>query len=314
MFLSRLVLEGFKSYSERVQVDFGPNIAVIIGSNGVGKSNALEAVVWALGENEEAGIRYGTYRDLLFCGSSMTPPAEEAVVELTFEDAGKEFSINRVLKASGEEQFRVGAEPIATLEKYHEALNRLGLGNGRHNVIRQEELTDFFAKSPQARLEYVEKYTSAAHGLTRTNELIETYLNAMIPGTHARLDLGANGSQVDVEVLFPDKGLKRGVLLSGGERAVTALALKLALFESQQSPFYLLDEVEPSLDWTRNHNMQELLKNLSQNRQLIMVTHFQSTIRMANTVHGVRIRPDGSSWLKFHFLMDERLFKVYKCC
>lgn len=77
---------------------------------------------------------------------------------------------------------------------------------------------------------------------------------------------------------------------------------------------FILDEVEPSLDWTRNHNMQNLLKNIAQNRQLIMVTHSQSTIRMADTVHGVRVRPDGSSWLKFHFLMDERLFKIYKCC
>ena len=136
----------------------------------------------------------------------------------------------------------------------------------------------------------------------------------LIPDSSARIVPRGYGEEVDVEVTFPDKGPKWGVMLSGGERAVTALALKLALFELTPSPLYMLDEVESALDWTRNHKMQELLKTLSQKRQLIIVTHFQSTIHMANTVHGVRVRPDGSSWLKFHFVMDERLFKIYKCC
>ncbi len=113
---------------------------------------------------------------------------------------------------------------------------------------------------------------------------------------------------------FPDKGPKKGHLLSGGERAVTALALKLAVFDQQGGPFFLLDEVEPSLDWVRNHNTQKLLKSVCQDRQLVMVTHLRSTIDIAETVHGMRLRPDGSSWLKFHFVMDERLYRLYKCC
>ena len=136
----------------------------------------------------------------------------------------------------------------------------------------------------------------------------------MIPDSTARLMGGLNGDEVDVEVAFPDKGPKAGVLLSSGERAVTALALKLALFQLKPSPMYLLDEVEPYLDWARNNNMQGLLKTLSTDRQLIMITHLRSTIQMADTVHGVRVRPDGSSWLKFHFKMDESLIRIYRCC
>jgi chromosome segregation protein len=102
--------------------------------------------------------------------------------------------------------------------------------------------------------------------------------------------------------------------LSGGEKSVTSLAFKLALFEQLKSPFYLLDEVEPSLDYTSHKSMQEMLKNLAKNKQLIMITHLRSTIELADTVHGVRTRFDGSSFMKFYFMMDERLLRLYKCC
>jgi len=108
--------------------------------------------------------------------------------------------------------------------------------------------------------------------------------------------------------------VRRAHQLSGGQRAVTSLALKLALFEELDSPFYLLDEVEPSLDYTNHKSMQALLKGLAKKRQLIMITHLRSTIELANTVHGVRSRMDGSSFMKFYFVMDERLLRLYKCC
>lgn len=63
MFLGQLALSGFKSYSERVQIDFAESIAVIIGSNGVGKSNALNAIVWALGEDDCRSLRCSNPRD-----------------------------------------------------------------------------------------------------------------------------------------------------------------------------------------------------------------------------------------------------------
>jgi len=314
MYLSRLNVKGFKSYTEPVEVDFNSKISVIIGSNGVGKSNALDAIVWGLGEDDSAKLRCGSPRDLVFAGSALAPPEETAQVELTFEEEGKEFSICRFITKLGMEGFVVLGETVNDLTHYRLALDDLGVGYGRRNVIRQEELTDFFLRGPQQRKDYLEQYVSPGTQLAEVNMFFEQYLEALMPGSHGRIVWGPDSEEVDVEIIFPDKGLKRGVSLSGGERASTALALKLALFRMLPSPMYILDEVEPALDWTHNHNMQELLKTLSQNRQLIIVTHFQSTIRMANTVHGVRIRPDGSSWLKFHFVMDERLFKVYKCC
>ena len=90
-----------------------------------------------------------------------------------------------------------------------------------------------------------------------------------------------------------------------GKSPITSLALKLALFDRLESPLFLLDEVEPSLDYTNHKSMQAFLKDVASNKQLIMITHLRSTIELANTLHGVRTRFDGSSFMKFYFVMDQ---------
>src|SRR5574337_588764 len=95
MYLSRLIVTGFKSYTEPVTVNFDERISVIIGSNGVGKSNALDAIVWGLGEDDALSLRCGSREDLLFAGSGITPPVDEARVELSFDNDGREFSVWR---------------------------------------------------------------------------------------------------------------------------------------------------------------------------------------------------------------------------
>jgi chromosome segregation protein len=127
--------------------------------------------------------------------------------------------------------------------------------------------------------------------------------------------LTRNGqNELEIEVALSGNRVRKAHQLSGGEKSVTSLALKLALFEQLESPFYLLDEVEPSLDYTNHKSMQALLKSVAGQRQLIMITHLRSTIDLANTLHGVRTRWDGSSFMKFHFVMEERLLRLYKCC
>ena len=69
-------------------------------------------------------------------------------------------------------------------------------------------------------------------------------------------------------------------------------------------PFFLLDEVEPSLDYMNHKSMQSFLKDVADNKQLIMITHLRSTIALADTLHGVRTRWDGSSFMKFYFVMN----------
>jgi chromosome segregation protein len=311
MHLDNLEIAGFKSYSEAVRFDFSPTIAVIIGNNGTGKSNALEAILWALGSDDPGLIRAAGPDELLFAGIGDTPPAERAVVTLGFVGGGGQVKVERRLGRDGSHALLLDGREMAGPAQLEAELAARGLAGLKRTFIRQEGISDVVALDPAGRRSYVEAL-GVNGGLSGLNAEFSRHLATLIPGAEAWLL--EQGDGLELEVRFPDKGVKRGFLLSGGERAVTALALKLALFELTNSPAYLLDEVEPSLDWTKNKNTQNLLQEVSARRQLIMVTHLRSTIEMADTVHGVRVRPDGSSWLKFHFKMDERLFKIYKCC
>ena len=84
MHLKDINIEGFKSYSEKTSMSFQPGIGVIIGNNGVGKSNILDAIVWALGEDDINRVRCYDEEELFFSGSKNYPPASRIRIEMSF--------------------------------------------------------------------------------------------------------------------------------------------------------------------------------------------------------------------------------------
>ena len=156
----------------------------------------------------------------------------------------------------------------------------------------------------------------STESLTEIAPKFESYLQYLFPeGSGVLRNVSRNGAiGLDIEVNLRGERKRKAHQLSGGEKSVTSLALQLAVFGQLKSPLFLLDEVEPALDYTNHKSMQALLKHLAENKQLIMITHLRSTIQLANTVHGIRTRMDGSSFMKFYFVMDERLLRLYKCC
>jgi chromosome segregation protein len=89
--------------------------------------------------------------------------------------------------------------------------------------------------------------------------------------------------------------VKRISLLSGGERALTALAFLFAIFRARPSPFYLLDEVEAALDDLNLHRFLELIKEFAQTSQVLVVTHQKRTMEVADVLYGVSMGREGSS-------------------
>ncbi len=84
-FLEDVIVSGFKSFSEPTEMGFQPVIGVIIGNNGVGKSNILDAIVWVLGEDDLQRLRCYEREELFFSGSKDYSPASRVRVELTFK-------------------------------------------------------------------------------------------------------------------------------------------------------------------------------------------------------------------------------------
>lgn len=326
MHLVDVNIEGFKSYSELTNMDFAPGIGVIIGNNGVGKSNILDAIAWAMGENDLAKLRCLEQGELFFSGSKDNPPAEKVRVELNFKKSTEKkapvLQLVREIWKDGKELYWINDEQNQR-ENYLRGLEGLKLSQALKTVIKQEQINDLLLLDPWQRFYWIQELfdNDGTESLARrldgdVGPLFREYLNYLFPLGEAQLQIIQQNGQkgLDIEVTLPGNRKRRAHQLSGGEKSVTSLALKLAIFDQLESPFYLLDEVEPSLDYTNHKSMQTLLRTLANKKQLIMITHLRSTIALADTVHGVRTRWDGSSFMKFYFLMDERLLRLYKCC
>ena len=95
---------------------------------------------------------------------------------------------------------------------------------------------------------------------------------------------------MDVEARPAGKKVKRLSLLSGGERALTATALLIAIFKARPSPFYVLDEIEAALDDVNLQRLLTILRELQDNSQLIVVTHQKRTMEIADALYGITMR------------------------
>lgn len=138
-----------------------------------------------------------------------------------------------------------------------------------------------------------------AQSFTDVNEQFQRLFPRMFNGGEGRLvltdpdDLLHTG--IDVEAKPPGKKVKRLSLLSGGERSLTALAILFAIFAARPSPFYVLDEVEASLDDVNLQRFLEVVGEFRETSQLIIITHQKRTMEIADTLYGVSMGSDGVS-------------------
>lgn len=326
MYLDEVNIEGFKSFSEKTNMGFQPGISVIIGNNGVGKSNILDAIVWALGENDLMRLRCYDREELFFAGSKNYPPATLASVELTFAEVkskGKPtLKLRREVEKDGRDQCYIADRPYE-LGPYREELAIYNLNHTLKTIIRQEQINDILLLDPAMRLEAVcglleldsiEDFSGNLH--KSITDCFRHYMQYLIPPATVNLELISRNGQKGIDVILelPGNRIRRAHQLSGGEKAIASLAVKLAVFHQLRNPLYLMDEVEPSLDYAHHKSLKAFLKDVASNTQMIMITHLRSTIELADSLHGVRTRWDGSSFMKFFFNMDERLLRLYKCC
>ena len=111
MFLKSLEIFGFKSFADKVHVDFADGITALLGPNGCGKSNVVDAIKWVLAENKSKNLRATKMEDVIFNGTERRPPLNVAEVTLTIMNENgllqleaSEIAIKRRIFRSGENE------------------------------------------------------------------------------------------------------------------------------------------------------------------------------------------------------------------
>lgn len=102
---------------------------------------------------------------------------------------------------------------------------------------------------------------------------------------------------IDIQAIPPGKKIQSIAMLSGGERALTAIALICAIIKANPSPFVVLDEVDAALDEANSERLAKILDDLSSDTQFIIITHNRASMKQANVLYGITMQSDGVSKL-----------------
>lgn len=198
----------------------------------------------------------------------------------------------RVKKARHDLEALGKVNPLAT-EEYEALETRNKFMNDQRNDVAQSR-ADLLQLIKDLDKTMVDVFRSA---FDDTAAAFERVFATLFPGGKGRLrlenpdDLLTTG--VIVEASPAGKRVKQLSLLSGGERSLTALALLFAIFTARPSPFYVMDEVEAALDDLNLTRLLNALEDLRTHAQLIVITHQQRTMAIADALYGVTMRSDG---------------------
>lgn len=153
MRLEKIVLDGFKSFADKTEFGFDCEVTAIVGPNGCGKSNVVDAVKWVLGEQRVKSLRSDQMADVIFSGSSSRKGAGTAEVTLLLGDtAGRlaveadEVQISRRIYRSGESEYRINNK-ICRLKDIRELFMDTGLNIRAYSVIEQGQVEQLISAS-----------------------------------------------------------------------------------------------------------------------------------------------------------------------
>ncbi len=233
------------------------------------------------------------------CRESLQQEPEALLAELT-EEA---FLVGEALEAAEEE--------VRQLKKRIENLGPLNM-MALEELKEAEERYEFLEGQRQDLLSSIEDTTQAIKEIDRLSRLqfMEAFkaINANFEESFRTLFGGGIGqlrltdeddpdSGLDIVAQPPGKRLQNILLLSGGEKALAALALLIAIFRFTPSPFCVLDEVDAPLDDTNVTRFTRLIRKMSSTTQFILITHNKTTMEIARAIYGVTMEEPGVSKL-----------------
>jgi chromosome segregation protein len=260
---------------------------------------ALEGFRRRIAEIEVEAAETSVRRENIVEGLRRDADADEAAalaaIRPSVDGAGSDVDLDTVLDDLEARLRRMGPVNPLAAQEYAELEERHG--------FLTDQLTDLEASRNEVRRvisaldEEIQTRFSAA--FDEVAEAYEENFSILFPGGSGRLSLTdpddplTSGLEIGAQPL--GKKVSQLSLLSGGERSLAALAFLFAVFKARPSPFYILDEVEASLDDANLRRFLRLVDAFRGRAQLVVVTHQQQTMEAANVLYGVTMEPGGSS-------------------
>ncbi len=181
MKLKKLEITGFKSFCDKASIDFPEGVSAIVGPNGCGKSNIVDALRWVMGEQSVKQLRGKSMEDVIFAGASGKPPLNMAEVTLTLtNDNGSapeelkdftEIMLSRRLYRSGESGYFLNKQPCRLKDIYNVFLGS-GLGTKSYSIIQQGNIGAIIDAGPEERRYFIEEAAGTTRYKNRKTEAL----------------------------------------------------------------------------------------------------------------------------------------------
>jgi chromosome segregation protein len=195
MFLKRLEIIGFKSFAERIGIDFVPGVTAVVGPNGSGKSNITDAIRWVLGEQSAKSLRGAKMEDVIFAGSDSRKPLNFAEVTLILDNSKglfpldyTEISVSRRVFRSGESTYLLNGQQCRLLDINNVFMDS-GLGKEAFSIISQGRVDEILNSRAEDRrsifdeaagvLKYRNRKRKAEHKLFETSDNLDRVLDIL---------------------------------------------------------------------------------------------------------------------------------------
>jgi chromosome segregation protein len=169
MYLSKIELFGFKSFAHKVRITFDKGLTAIVGPNGCGKTNVVDAMRWVLGEQKSSLLRSAKMENIIFNGSKNLKPLSLTEVSITVENTRNvlpieytEVTVTRRLYRSGESEFLLNQVPCR-LKDILDLFTDTGMGSDAYSVIELKMIEEIISNKSEERLKLFEE----AAGITR---------------------------------------------------------------------------------------------------------------------------------------------------
>ena len=174
--LKSVEIQGFKSFADKIYLDFNPGITAIVGPNGSGKSNISDAIRWVMGEQSVRSLRGSRMEDVIFAGTEVRKPQGFAEVSLTLDNSEKALSVDyeevvitRRVYRSGEGEYFIN-HASCRLKDIHELFMDTGLGREGYSVIGQGKIDEILSNKSEDRRRIFEEAAGITKYKYRKNE------------------------------------------------------------------------------------------------------------------------------------------------